>query len=166
MAVLEHRVNPIPVVRRWAREFLPSRPTARLEIGVVERACSLRALLAAAPGVSVLEDMLLGAFRLFVATGAAELRASIFNTPHGPRNWVPALLEALRWRYPGEMSACQCWRPHWSKGADAYCTRFSLRCGMGAGPSLPGVDPHAGLGSGAVLAVGLGGGMCGGYCVR
>ena len=53
-------------------------------------------MLGAAPGVLPLEDVLVGAFRLFVATGMVEPRASIFNTPHGLGISVPALLEALR----------------------------------------------------------------------
>ena len=93
---------------------------ARSEIRVAGRACSLWALLAAAPGVLTLEDVLVGAFRLFVSTVVVERRASIFNTPHGLGISVPALLEALRWRYPGETSACRCWRLHWIEGASKH----------------------------------------------
>ena len=108
MAVLEQRVNPIPVVRRWAREFTASRLTARWEIRVAERARSLWALLAAAPGVLVLENVLVGAFRLFMATGAVEA------------------VEALQWRCLGETSACRCWRLHWSEGANVYLLHLLL----------------------------------------
>ena len=109
MNVLWQRVHPMPVVRRWVREITASHPVARSEIREAERACSLWALLAAAPGVLTLEDGLVGAFKLFVSAGAVEPRASIFNTPHGLGISVPALLEALRWRYPGETSACRCY---------------------------------------------------------
>ena len=126
MAVLEQRVNPMPVVQRWARGFTAYRPTAHSEIRVAERACSLWAILAAAPGVLVLEDVLVGSFRLLVSTGAAEPTASIFNTPHGVGVSVVALLEALRWRYPGETCGCRCWRLHWSEGADEYLLRSLL----------------------------------------
>ena len=84
---------------------------------VAERACTLWAVLAAAPGVLALEDVLVGAFKLYVATGALEPGASIYNTPQGLGIAVPALLKALRWWYPGETSACRCWRLHWSEGA-------------------------------------------------
>ena len=87
---------------------------------MAERACALWALLVAAPGVLALEDLLVGAFMLFIATGAVEPRASIFNTPHGLGMSVPALLEALQRRYPGETSACPCWRLHWSEGANLH----------------------------------------------
>ena len=49
---------------------------------------------------------------VYVATGAVETRASIYNTPQGLGIAVPALLEALPWRYPGQKSACRCWRLH------------------------------------------------------
>ena len=82
LAVLEQRVNPVPVVWTWARGCTACCPTARSEIRATERAYSLWATLAAAPSVLVLQVVLVGAFRLFVATGAAEPRASMFNTPH------------------------------------------------------------------------------------
>ena len=59
-------------------------------------------MLVASPGILVLEDVLMGAFTLFVATGAMEPQEAILNKPRGPRESVTALLEALRWRYPGE----------------------------------------------------------------
>ena len=48
---------------------------------VAVRVCWLWELLGAAHGVLVLEYMLMGAFRLFVATGIAGPMAPIFNTP-------------------------------------------------------------------------------------
>ena len=116
----------------------PPNGSARLEIRVAERVCSLWALLAAAPGVLVLEDVLVLAFRLFVSTGAVEPRASIFNfnMPHGLGISVPALLEALRWRYPGETSACRCWCRHCSEGANVYLLHSLLAPLWHGGPIL------------------------------
>ena len=117
MRVLLQRVHPVPVIRGWVREITASEPVARTERRVAERACALWAVLEASPGVLAMADVLVGAFKLYVATGAMETRASIFNTPQGLGIAVPALLEALRWRYPEKMSACRCWRLHWSEGA-------------------------------------------------
>ena len=152
MAVLEQRVNPIPVVRRWAHELTACRPTACLQIRVAERACSLWVVLSAARGLLVPEDLLMGAFRLFVATGAAKPRVSMFITPHGLGVSVAALLEALWWTYPGETSACRCWRLHWSEGVDVYLLRSLLTPPWNGGPvpahqgrtDMPGWDqePH------------------------
>ena len=75
MDVLGHKVHPVPVVRRWVREIAANHPVARSEIRAAERACSLWVLLAAALGVSTLEDVFVGAFRLFVSTGAVGRRA-------------------------------------------------------------------------------------------
>ena len=130
---------------------------------VPERACLLWALLALAPGVLTPEDVLIGAFELFFATGAVEPRASIFNTPHGLGISVPALLDALQWRYPGRLvhagvggcigvrvRACMC------------CTRLLPSCMWGwFRPAKVAGHPHAGLGSGAAAALGFGGGLCG-----
>ena len=55
--------------------------------------------------------------KLYVATGALEPRASIYNTPYRLGIAVLALLEALRWRYLAKTSACRCSRLHWSEGA-------------------------------------------------
>ena len=117
MRVLLQRMHPVPVVRGWVREITASQPLARTERRVAEHACALWAVPEASPGVLAMEDVLIGAFKLYVATGAVELRASICNTPEGLGIAVPVLLEALRWRYPGETSACRCWRLHWSEGA-------------------------------------------------
>ena len=117
MCVLLQRVHPVPVIRGWVREITASQPVARTERRVADRACALWAVLEASPGVLAMEDLLVGAFKLYVAGGAMETRASVYNTPQGLGIAVPALLEALRWRYPGETSACRCWRLHWSEGA-------------------------------------------------
>ena len=37
--------------------------------------------------------------------------------PQGLGSAVLALLEALRWRYPGERSGRRCYRLHWNEGA-------------------------------------------------
>ena len=106
MHVLLQRVHPVHVIRGWVREITASQLVARTERRVAERACALWAVLEASPGVLAMEDFLVGAFKLYVATGAMKTRASICNTPQGLGIAVPALLEALRWRYPGETSAC------------------------------------------------------------
>ena len=115
--VLLQRVHPVPVIRGWVREITASQPVARTERRVAECACALWAMLEASPEVLAMEDVLVGAFKLYIATGAVETRESICNTPAGLGIAVPALLEALRWRYPGETSACRCWQLHWSEGA-------------------------------------------------
>ena len=117
MRVLLQRMHPVPVVRGWVQEITASQPLARTERRVAEHACALWAVLEASPGVLAMEDVLIGAFKLYVATGAVEPRASICNNPEGLGIAVPVLLEALRWRYPGETSACRRWRLHWSEGA-------------------------------------------------
>ena len=117
MRVLLQRMHPVPVIRGWVREITASQPLARTERRVAEHACAMWAVLEASPGVLAMEDVLIGAFKLYVATGAVEPRACICNTPEGLGIAVLALLEALRWRYPGETSACRCWRLHWSEGA-------------------------------------------------
>ena len=111
------RMHSVPVVRGYVRKITASQPLARTERRVAVHACALWAVLEASPGVPAMEDVLIGAFKLYVATRAVEPRASICNTPQGLGIAVPALLAALRWRYPGETSACRCWRLHWSKGA-------------------------------------------------
>ena len=84
---------------------------------VAERAYARWAVPAVVLGVLAPEDVLVGAFKPYVATGVLEPRASIYNTPQGLGIAVPALVEALRWRYSGETSACRYWRLHWSEGA-------------------------------------------------
>ena len=114
--MLLQRVHPVPVIRGWVREITASQPLARTERRVVEHACALWAVLEASPGVLAMEDVLIAAFNLSVANGAVEPKASICNTPEGLGIAVLALLEALRWRYPGETNASRCWRLHWSEG--------------------------------------------------
>ena len=50
-----------------------SHPVASLEARVAERTCLLWALLVAAPGLLTLQDVLVGAFRLFVSPGLLSL---------------------------------------------------------------------------------------------
>ena len=115
--VLLLRVHLVPVIRGWVREITASQPVARTERRMAERASALLAVLEASPGVMVMEDVMVGAFKLYVVIGAMETRASIYNTPQGLGIAVPALLEALRWWYPWETSACRCLGLHWSEGA-------------------------------------------------
>ena len=125
MRVPLQRMQPVSVIRGWVPEITASQPLARTERRVAEHACAPWAVLEASPGVLAMEDVLIGAFKLYVATGAMEPKASICNTPEGLGIAVPVLLEALRWRYPGETSACRCWRLHWSEGA-SLALRHSL----------------------------------------
>ena len=74
-----------------------------------------------------MEDVLVGAFKLYVATGAMESRASIYNTPQGLGIAVPALLEVLRRRYPGETV----------RAAAGGCTRTRGRACPSCMPCLP-----------------------------
>ena len=137
--VLLQRLHPVPVVRGWVREITASQPVARTERQVAQRACALWAVLEALPGVLAMKDVLVRAFRLHVTTGAMETKASIYNTPVGLGIAVLALLEALRWRYPGETSACRCWRLQWSEGASLPLLHslFAPRLAGGHGPGAP-----------------------------
>ena len=140
MRVLLQRVHPVPVIRGLFPEITGSQPLARTERRVAEHACALWAVLEASPGVLAMEDVLIGAFKLYVATGAVEPKASICNTPEGWGIAVSALLEALRWRYPGETNACHCcpfcilYLPHSGGGAWSRRARTVRGCPVGMSP--------------------------------
>ena len=90
MCVLLQRVHPVPVIGGWVREITASQPVGRTERRVAKRACVLWAVLEASRGVLAMEDVLVGAFKLYVATGAMETRAAIYNRPQGLGIAVPA----------------------------------------------------------------------------
>ena len=79
--MLLQRVHPVPVIRGWVWEITASQPLARTERRVAEHACAQWAVLEASPGVLAMEDVLIGALKLYVTTGAVEPRASVCNTP-------------------------------------------------------------------------------------
>ena len=141
MRVLLQRMHPVPVVRGWVREITASQPLARTERRVAEHACALWAVLEASPGVLAMEDVLIGAFKLYVATGAAEPRASICNTPEGLGIAVPVLLEALRWRYPGGNERVPLLEAALQRRGELAPSAFSVcpPLGGGYGAGAPGV---------------------------
>ena len=95
---LPQGVHPLPFIRSWVQEITASQPVARTERRVAVHACALWPVLEASPGVLAMGDVLVGAFKLYVATGTMETRASICNTLVELGIAVPALLEVLRWR--------------------------------------------------------------------
>ena len=85
-------MNPVPVLRGWARELSACVSGPRSWIRVLEAACVMYAVCALRPGILDLVAMFVGAFHYFVGAGAARLGAAINRTPGVVR-------EALCWRY-------------------------------------------------------------------
>ena len=106
------------MLREWARVLSATVTGPRSWDRICVVACVLYGVCMLFPGVVDVVALFIGAFELYVGTGAANAGVAIQRTAAGLAVVPSAVREALRWRYgPGATASWRVPRLHYGQGA-------------------------------------------------